>query len=61
MRSTKSQNVNKKPMVSTKIAKTTLQYRQNSLELPKNKNTISKKNRSIAFLIQKVSILNFLS
>ena len=30
-------------MVSTKIAKTTLQYRQNRLELPKNKNTISKK------------------
>ena len=42
MISTKSQNVIKKPMVSTKIAKTTLQYRQNRLELPKNKNTISK-------------------
>ena len=41
MISTKSQNVIKKPMVSTKIAKTALQYRQNRLELPKNKNTIS--------------------
>ena len=35
MISTKSQNVIKKPMVSTKIPKTTLQYRQNRLELPK--------------------------
>ena len=42
---TKSQNVIKKPMVSTKIAKTTLQYRQNRLELPKNKKKYRKKNR----------------
>ena len=42
-----------------KLPKTTLQYRQNRLELPKNKNTISKKNSSIAFFIQKLSILNF--
>ena len=56
MISTKSQNVIKKPMVSTKIAKTTLQYRQNRLELPKNKNTISKKKKQINCLFHSKSI-----
>ena len=40
-------------MVSTKIAKTTLQYRQNRLEIPKNSNTISKKIDQLPFSFKK--------
>ena len=58
MISTKSQNVIKKPMVSTKISKTTLPYRQKRLELPKitKKTKLQYRKKQIICLFHSKSI-----